>query len=360
MEYDGEGFLYPSIDKDKCSSCGDCMKVCPVLNYATATERKEPLVFMAWSIDGKVRRDASSGGIFPVLANYVLSVGGSGCGAAFDEHFHLVQRFACKKEDCKAFSGSKYLQSDSRGIYRKTKELLDEGKTILFTGVPCQFRALHFFLGRDYDNLITCETLCHGVPSPLIFARWVEYLEKKYNSRIIAYNFRDKANGWNKLTVSIIYGNGKKRIYRARNCNFHLWFGKHLSLRLSCFKCICREQRRYADFTIGDFWGIEKFKPDLDTSAGVSVMVVNTEKGKVILESCHKNLYLEEVDFNKVFSNRNKIMLHNFDIPAERTCFMADFQSLPFDKMVEKYDVPGFGQLVFAKLKSMIRRWSNK
>jgi coenzyme F420-reducing hydrogenase beta subunit len=355
MDYDEEGFLYPAIDSDICSSCGACTKVCPVINYSEQAEQSIPKTYLAWNLDETIRRQSTSGGISPIFVDYVLREGGAACGAAFDEHFYLVQLLAFNKEDSKRFTGSKYLQSDSRGIYKKTKELLKEGKKILFTGVPCQIRALSYYLGRGYNNLITCETLCHGVPSPQLFYKWIEYLEKKYQSKIVEYNFRDKTNGWDKMTVSVIYENGKKRTYRTRKCNFHVWFGKHLSLRPSCFNCICREKRRYADLTIGDFWGIEQFRPDLDASNGVSVVTVNTEKGQSVLDSCHEHLYLQEFSSDEVFSRR-KTVFHNFTIPVERTCFMADFKSLPFEEFVKKYDVPSVAQLVFVKLKSMVGR----
>ena len=174
MEADGEGFLYPLVDTDKCINCSLCEKVCPMLNPG---EERVPLhTYAARCTDEGIRRDSSSGGVFSVLAGEVLAGGGVVFGARFDDDWGVVHDFCTTPKGLAAFRGSKYVQSNIGDSYLRTEAFLKEGRRVIFSGTPCQIAGLKRFLRREYDNLLAVEVACHGVPSPLVWRRYLEEL----------------------------------------------------------------------------------------------------------------------------------------------------------------------------------------
>lgn len=356
MVVNTEGFLYPVIDNHTCLSCGKCQEVCPVINDSVENKFIFKKAYAAWNLNKKERVSSSSGGLFKVFNDTILADSGCVIGAGFDKNFHLKHSLSINLEQSRLFLGSKYLQSDSCEIYRETREVLKKGKRVLFTGLPCQIDALNHFLSeKEKENLITCELLCHGVASPKIFEEYILYLEKKHKQKIIEYNFRSKANGWNKMSIEVTYSNEKHRIYRARYCPYHTWFGKHLSLRNSCFDCKYRVKKRGADITIGDFWGIERLKPEITCSEGVSLLFVNNIKGTNFIKECSSNLFLEEVNVDKVLDFR-KTILNNFSKPSEREIFMKDYNELGIEGLIKKYPASNLFYTFISKIKSMLEK----
>lgn len=336
MKADHEGFLYPYFVDGSSNSCNDCIMVCPVLR--TEITYFEPQSFIAWNKNDRLRETSSSGGIFSSLAERVIAENGIVIGAAFDQSFHLRHTIASSRKDFFPMMGSKYLQSDTRGIYRKTLQYLEKGITVLFTGTPCQIGGLYSFLNKSYENLITCDVFCHGVPSPGIFRDYLDYLEAKMRSKIISYEFRSKesGDGWAKSVISVSYANGKiKRNLQRYNHN-HSWFGRHLSVRPACFDCTFRGKNREADITIGDFWGIEKYRPDIDRRKGISAVLVNTDKGKKIWNEIKDEIFLESCPIEWVLK-KNKYLVKNYPIPADRDVFISDYRVLSMKKLIKKY-----------------------
>ena len=195
MLEDEQGFLYPKVDTAKCIDCGLCEKVCPVLNHG---EPRQPLVcYAAIHHDEKIRLASSSGGVFTALAEYVITNSGVVFGARFNEKWEVVHDYTETIEGLAAFRGSKYVQSTIGDNYRLAEQFLKDGRQVLFTGTPCQIAGLNNYLRKEYENLLSVEVACHGVPSPLV---WREYIKDKNPTSI---NFRDKRNGWKEFGLNI-------------------------------------------------------------------------------------------------------------------------------------------------------------
>lgn len=301
MREDNEGFLYPEVDKEVCVDCGLCEKVCPVIYQGE--ERKPLSVYAVKHKDDKIRLSSSSGGAFTALAESVIDEDGVVFGARFDEDWSVVHDYTDTKEGLAAFRGSKYVQSRIGDSFKKAEYFLKAGRRVLFSGTPCQIAGLKRFLRKEYDNLLTVDFICHGVPSPGV---WREYLKeetarqcvgknsvlshpniKERDARIESISFRDKRLGWKKysfaLTLSVPDGHGAKNtvlLSEPLNKNIFLrGFLTDLYLRPSCHACPAKSFKSGSDVTIGDFWGIQNVMPEIDDDKGVSVVMVSTESG---------------------------------------------------------------------------------
>ena len=299
MKADDEGFLYPAVNKDTCVNCGLCEKICPVLNKPASS--KPLATYAAKHKDTEIKLKSSSGGMFTALAEYILKQGGVVFGAAFDKDWQVCHQCTENIEDLDKLRRSKYVQSDINGTYKKAEEFLKAGRKVLFTGTPCQIAGLKNYLRKDYDNLLTADIFCHGVPSPAV---WAKFLNENFDiSKIRAINFREKRLAWNIFYLSfllddgILYANGmkktflekiydkfqiRKRISYAYYNSFLSGFLENLFLRISCHYCRFRGFA-VSDFSLGDLWG--KW-PEIisteDTKTGISLITVNTTKAKLI------------------------------------------------------------------------------
>lgn len=256
-------------------------------------------------------------------------------------HDKVIHMKAENENEYTMMSGSKYLQSDMEGVYNQISEELNKNRKVLFMGCPCQCAAVdaNFKSKREYNNLYICEILCHGVPSPGIFKAWIRFLENKYNSTIVKYYFRSKKNGWNRPSIEIVFENGKRLIQSHGESNYHMWFGKHLSLRKSCYKCKYRNIKRIADVTVGDFWGIKALDiADENIEKGTSVLLVNTDKGQALLNLAEKtnNMFLKEITVDDAYIN-NTPSLSNFGMPEERNKFFAAYKTESIQGIIKKY-----------------------
>lgn len=293
MSVSEDGFKYPIIDSNKCIKCGKCQKKCPVINDNEFHESKNALYGRL--VDGIEFN--SSGGLCKALSKAVMLDGGVVFGAVL-VHDEVVHLKATNENEYTAMSGSKYLQSNMEGVYDQIAEELNKNNKVLFMGCPCQCAAvdINFKSKKNYGNLYVCEILCHGVPSPGIFKDWIRFLENKYNSSVVNYYFRSKKNGWSRPSIEIVFENGK-RVFQSHNESYyHMWFGKHLSLRKSCYECKYRNIKRVADITVGDFWGIKNLDVvDNDIEKGTSVLLINTDKGQRLLDLARKvnNVFLK-------------------------------------------------------------------
>ena len=281
---------YPTIDEDTCIRCGKCMGVCSPLQWGikhpSGIEAKSKY-YCAWNKDAAERYAATSGGVGGAMAELALKNGWYVCGAAFDKDWHLSHIVSNDKSIIEQIRGSKYLQSNTDGVYAKIKVLLDEGENVLFIGTPCQTDALNNCVPvRLRENLLLCEIICHGINSPKVWEDYRHHLENYHKSPIAIYNFRSKSYGWGKLRVAYTLANGKEVDVPAYQNIFHHWFGQHFMLRESCLRCQYRTVNRYSDIIIGDFWGIETIEPSLDVKAGASVVITNTPTGESFFVEC--------------------------------------------------------------------------
>ena len=292
MNLSEEGFLFPSIDESRCIGCDACGKACHVLN---PPEKRSPeRAFAAWSTDDSVRTSSSSGGVYSVLGEYVLGNGGVISGCRFDRDMVLKHELCEQPDGTVRFRGSKYVQCFTDGIYRKIKDTLASGRTVLFTATPCQVAGLLTYLGRPYDNLVTCDLVCHGIPSQKIFRSYLErhHLSPDPDRSVIA--FRD-LKGWGDFYIRISEQDDIKWRSDDTNNEFLRAFLSGCDYNEACYACPYASMERTGDLTLADFWGLGKNTPfDGDPSKGCSLILVNTEKGRKLLQSVQDKLFLEE------------------------------------------------------------------
>lgn len=285
-----EGFWYPSVNEKSCIECGLCLKKCPVEN--TEFHRNEPQKVWAWrnKNDTDIMRSAS-GGAADSAAKTILQMCGVVYGAAYDKQLAVSHIEVTDEAEREKLQSSKYVQSDPKDSYAKVKKRLSEGKTVLFTGTPCQIAGLYAFLGGDHENLYTVDLICHGVPSPKFFKKYLEYQSKQTAGRVIYFNFRSKdKRGWG--TQYLLKTKTKTKTLSLDRYGKHFMDGD--CYRESCYQCAYANTSRVGDLTVGDFWGIAKSHPDFNSPKGVSSVFVNTEKGQKLFEMMRPFAEVEE------------------------------------------------------------------
>ena len=277
MKADQEGFLYPEINQDLCVQCGKCRKVCPVINQKCTDT--EPDCYVAYSKDDSVRRSSSSGGIFTELALLTLQDNGVVFGAALDKDLKVHHQSAVSPEEIRPLRGSKYVQSDMEDTYLSVKEALAAGKPVYFSGTPCQVAGLYTYLGFRPSNLTTQDIICHGVPSPLVWEKYVNTYQQAE-----AAEFRNKKYGWHYFSMHI--RTPRKNYYKRLDEDFYLkLFLDNTTLRPICYDCPIKARGSQADITLADCWSLDRVTEKVvDTDKGLSIVIANTENGKRCIE----------------------------------------------------------------------------
>lgn len=292
----GNGFLYPKINIQKCINCSFCEKVCPIEKndiyihpraYAAVNKTKSLLI------------NASSGGAFNAIASYVLQKNGVIYGCAFNKQLKAKHIRVDSFEKLPLLYGSKYVQSDINKSFLYVKNDLEAGKLVVFSGTPCQIAGLKNFLGKKFDNLITIDIICHGVPSQAYFDKYKKWLETRKDGFIIDYQFRSKSNhGWSLSGEYSYIKRDENKIIKSPlfyyDNYFYFYFLESSIYRECCYSCKYASLNREGDFTLGDLWGAERFKFDFDTSSGCSLVLANNSKANELLKQF--NLYKSEID----------------------------------------------------------------
>lgn len=312
---DREGFLYPTVDRDQCIDCGLCEKVCPALSEPELNPK--PDVYALQLKDSKILKNSQSGGAFWAIADIVLRNGGVIYGAAFDENMRVVHSRAETKEEAEKFHGSKYVQTDMRGIIKQVRTDLQAGRQVLFSGTACHIFGLYKFLGKQYENLITCDLICHGVPSPLMLEKFFEYIKAENKSDIKSFSFgyydTEEGYGWNDPREErIFFTNGTF----LRSNKYIEMFTSNWCIRPYCHSCPFAQTDRVADFTIGDYWGAEQYTDTFDIKKGVSVLFVNSKKAKLLIPKIKDSAILETADIKNV--KKRQINLREPSSPNKR------------------------------------------
>ena len=282
MKTDDEGFWYPEVLSESCIDCGVCERVCPAKHEQA--QINEPAAFAVYNKDEKVRGGSSSGGVFTALAEYIIESGGVVFGAEFDEKFNVVHGFAEQKSELGRFRGSKYVQSRIGQSYIKARQFLKAGRTVLFSGTPCQIAGLKSYLGHGYDNLFTVDLICHGVPSPKVWDKYLKHKEQRAGAPVAGVNFRSKQQSWKKFAMALSFGN--KMVYNKTldKDEYLRAFLQNVTLRPSCYECNFKTLGRTSDLTLADFWGVDVVMPDFADDKGVSLVLVHSDKGNNLLE----------------------------------------------------------------------------
>lgn len=353
MVEDENGFKYPVVDKEKCINCGLCEKVCPIINQKKVNN--EPVAYACINKDERIRQESSSGGIFSLLAEFVLDKGGKVFGAAFDNEFNLEHIYIEKKEELYKLRTSKYLQSNIGNTFRKVKEFLDSEKLVLFTGTPCQIEGLKAFLKKDYDNLITQDFICHGVPSPKVWRKYREYRKNTDRRSPKNINFRDKDKGWHTFSLRFDYDN--KAYSKTQNQDvFMKAFLSNLCLRDSCYNCKFKKYNRISDITLADFWGIEHINKKLDDNKGVSLVIVNSQKGQKIFDIIKERCIFESVNIDDAIKY-NPSFTSSVNMNKKRKEFFERIDYENFQKLVNELNPkPNIIKRVYYKLKNIIKK----
>jgi NADPH:quinone reductase len=286
LKEDNEGFLYPEVNIEQCINCNLCTKVCPVIY--PFKEKYPQKTYACINPNNEIRINSSSGGIFSLIAEKVIQNNGIVFGAIFDSQWQVIHSYTKDINSLYKFQGSKYVQSFIGDSYQKIKLLLENNTIVLFVGTPCQVSGLLHYLRKDYHNLITVDFSCHGVASPKVWSLYLNELCSKHCieiHNIKHINFRDKQYSWTKFCFSIKYFNSKNNLIETfleihNNNIFMKGFLSNLYLRPSCYKCPTKNGRSQSDITIADYWGIQNIFPEMNDEKGVSLVLINTEKGK--------------------------------------------------------------------------------
>lgn len=352
MEPSKEGFLYPVIHEEVCVHCGLCLQFCPVKQEKTHRNVPQRVYAFRNKNTEEIMRSAS-GGAADVAAGIILRQNGVIYGAAYDEHF-VVRHIEAEDELGKEkLQSSKYVQSDIGDCYSRAKSMLNIGRKVLFTGTPCQIAGLYAFLGGDHPNLYTLDLICHGVPSPIFFEKYLDYQERKMNGDVIYYNFRSKdKRGWG--TQYLIKTKTKTKTKTLSLDRYGKHFMNGDCYRECCYQCPYADTRRVGDITAGDFWGIVKSHPEFYSPEGVSSVFINTEKGKRLFEEMKSFAEVKESTLEEGMMKQ-----HNLVSPSDRP--------IGRDSFYNGIEEPGFvdelkvGLQMKARLKSMLPgKWVQK
>lgn len=300
--------------------------------------------YACYNMNEEVRLNSSSGGVFSCLADSVLEKHGKVYGVTMSEDCYSAEYIGvtCKEEMIK-LRGSKYLQAKIGNTFREIKTDLLNGRIVLFSGTGCQVNGLKSFLGKEYDNLICVDVICHGVPSPALWKKYVQHQEQKYNGKLININFRCKDNSWQDFGIKEILKefpqNNLKKKYLSKDIDSYMqMFLRDYCLRPSCFKCLAKRVKR-ADITIADFWGIDNVAPKLNDGKGVSLVLIRTEKGRKIFRDISSNMRFEEVSYEEAVS-KNRAEYCSAKKPIEREIFFENMRNMSFEQLEKEYGLP--------------------
>ena len=342
---DEQGFRYPFVDKDNCIDCHLCEKVCPFLNQ---NEKKKPLeVYAAINPDEDVRMKSSSGGIFTMIAEAVIAEGGVVFGAQFNMNWGVVHNYTETIEGLDTLRGSKYVQSIIGESYNQAKRFLNEGRKVLFSGTQCQIAGLNHFLGKEYDNLLTVDVICHGVPSPMV---WRDYLSNRTPNTITSISMKDKHKSWRNYNITFVFQNFVESKRTSKDA-YMLAFIKNLSLRPSCFNCPAKNGKSNSDITLGDFWGIEHVLPEMDDDKGTSIVCANTAKGIKILKGL--SAIMRMVDYEKSVPY-NTCIVKSTTEPINRSAFWESYRESGGQVMNALLKKTNILKKIFRKIKQII------
>lgn len=318
---------------------------------------EEPVLYAVKHKDENTRLSSKSGGMFTAISDYVLNKHGVvyGCVLSPDD-LQICHVRATNQSERNAMRGSKYVQSNMGKVFADIKRDLDNNLMVLFSGTSCQVAGLHAYLNREYENLICVDIICHGVSSPLVWNKYIDWQSRNNKSRVVQFDFTNKIDfGWSNSQETIYFENGTKLNGRY----FTELFYTNATLRPCCYKCPYKSIHHPGDITIGDFWGIEKTVPEFADNKGISMVLLNNYKAVDIFDSISSQLDYVKTDFNEF--NLQKTLIEPYDRPKIRKQLWKDLYNKDFPHVLKKYTQPGLASnlinqisLYFNRAKSAI------
>ncbi len=357
---DDESFLYPQINKDLCNDCNLCKKTCP-RSFDSFTSDKDIEAFVGLYHSDDVLFHSSSGGAFTALYEIYIGLGYRVYGVAFDENNNAVHCGASTLKECEKFRKSKYIQSYYNNVYEDIIYDLKLGNKVLFSGTSCQCAALRLYLEARrmcLDNIVIINILCHGVPSQKMFNSYIKELENYKNARVDKYEFKNKQsqNGTVNTRTSLIHFDDGTKMIRDVNDDAYLrGYYTRLFYRPSCSVCQFARVERLSDYTILDAWNIETILPEYDPVSGVSLILLNTEKAKIVLDDLHTKMDLKKISTDWVLSSQ-KLFYEPTIIHRNRDYFFKLWPNLGFTKAVFKATRPSLKRKVIQLLPKNIKQ----
>lgn len=357
MKEDEEGFRYPEIDLQSCIDCGLCSKVCPIKKEKENASHT-PEVFSCMNTDETIRLQSSSGGMFYLFAEKLISEGGKVYGAAFDNEAEVYHEGTETKEGLMRLLGSKYVQSNMGTVFTEIEKDLKENRKVLFSGTPCQCAGLKSYLRKEYENLYTVDFICHGAPSPAVWKKYLKALKKKMQceyDKDRTPSFRDKTEGWIKFSLLLPLKN--KEDYRRKFGNdlYMRTFLKDVSLRPSCYHCSFKPSTNISDITMGDFWGIKKIMPQMFDDKGTSLIFINSEKGKEMFEKIAAQVKKEPVEYSLAVKH-NSAAYRSVQEPPMRKVFFENLEKEDILELMQKCTKESFIKRCLKSAYHMLRR----
>lgn len=363
MQLDAEGFYRPVIDAEKCVQCGACERICPwnkpVENPNVADV--SPKTVAACAKDESVRLQSSSGGIFTVLAERVLDDGGVVVGVAQTSPTRFGHIVVDNKANLEKLRGSKYVQADVGLVYREVRSLLKAGRKVLFSGTPCQVAGLYAVLGNAASaDLFTVDIVCHGTPSVKVFEKYVREMEKTDDSVLDGVNFRDKSEGWSGYALLHRFKSGKSvSVHHGRSKYMRLFLSR-ICQNTSCDDCHYRKLPRIADITLGDYWGISKYHPEMNDNKGTSVVLLNTEHGKALFKTVADKVVQCDSMVEYAIAG-NPCIVRSSKLHPKRAEFLANLDKYSLDQLIKKYcPFPSALKRAYTRVRGMLGRIKRK
>lgn len=360
MQLDSEGFEYPIINQEACVDCGLCQSVCPVLQYENRMDIRVKksdvqIGFSARNKNYSQRLVSSSGSIFPPIAEWILDNNGLVVGAAYDNDFNVVHKFVESKAELCALQGSKYLQCKADNeTFKYIRKELKNGRKVLYSGMACQVEGLKSFLRKDYDNLYTIDLICMGIPSYVV---WQKYLAAFFgDEKIKSINFKEKSIGWDTFTFRV---DTDKRIFKERGMHNLYLRSMFLSwnMRPSCFQCPFKKAKRISDFTLADAWGVYHRTPDINDNKGLSSVIVHSNKGLELWNILKDKIDSVQVSIDDIAAG-NSNLITNKPQTGDRRRFYEILLSNPRTAFVDLCSIkkPSLMHRIMSKMKSTLKK----
>jgi len=352
METDEYGFIHPKIDRNLCIECYLCINTCAFKNVEISNKRP----MQSYIGINKNTNDllvSASGGAFSAIAKYVLDKNGAVIGCAWNNELIPEHIIIDNYENLCKLQSSKYVQSNTESIFIETKKLLSNDKIVFFTGTPCQVAELKEFLGKDYEQLLTADLICHGVPSIEFFNKYKEWYERKNKCKVVDINFRDKKKyGWSLMGTITIKKDDKikyKELLFSEDPYYYLFMYGY-SYRDSCYSCKYACSDRKGDLTFGDFWGVQKYYPELDRRKGISAILVNTCKGEKIIGQIKDYINFISTKYENIEENNNQLKQPT-EKPKDREVWLEYWKIGGFDLVAREFYRQKRKQILASKIR---------